>query len=109
MKNVLVVGGAGYIGSHTIQLLKKSDCNVFVVDDLSTGHVSAVPGIAAFYELNILDTEKLKMVFSKHQFDVVFHFAAKLSVPESVEKPYDYFKNNVVAPPIFYRCAWNLV
>ena len=43
MKNVLVVGGAGYIGSHTIQLLKKTGCNIFVVDDLSTGHAGAIP------------------------------------------------------------------
>lgn len=94
MKNVLVVGGAGYIGSHTIQLLKKS-CNIFVVDDLSTGQRSSIPGVA-LHEQNILDLEKLNQVFATNNFDAVFHFAAKLSVPESVEKPYDYFRNNVV-------------
>ena len=106
MKNVLVVGGAGYIGSHTIQLLKKSGCNIFVVDDLSTGHLSAVPDIAAFYEMNVLDLPKLRMIFAKHQFDAIFHFAAKLSVPESVEKPYDYFDTNVVGTANLLRMCF---
>jgi UDP-glucose 4-epimerase len=106
MKNVLVVGGAGYIGSHTVQLLKKeSDCSIFVVDDLSTGHLSAIPGVT-FFEVNILDLEKLKAVFARVKFDAVFHFAAKLSVPESVEKPYDYFRNNVVGTAnLLQMCA----
>lgn len=94
MKNVLVVGGAGYIGSHVVQSLQKAGNQVFVLDDLSTGHQNSVAEVSAFYEVSILNSDKVRLVFEKTEFDAIFHFAAKLSVPESIQKPYDYFETN---------------
>ncbi len=93
--NVLVVGGAGYIGSHTVYELIRAKHNVIVFDNLSTGHRAFVPAKAKFYEGDITVKEDLKTVFENEKIDAVMHFAAKIVVPESVEKPLEYYKNNV--------------
>lgn len=93
--SVLVVGGAGYIGSHTVSRLIKKDRSVVVVDNLSTGHRESVAEQASFYEGDIRDKEFLAGVFEKEQIDSVIHFAANSLVGESMEKPLKYFDNNI--------------
>lgn len=93
MAKILVTGGAGYIGSHTVKKLGEAGYEVVVYDNLSTGAAEAVlygelfPG-----ELN--DRKRLEEVFEQHSFDAVIHFAASISVPESVEEPLAYYANN---------------
>ena len=96
MQNILVVGGAGYIGSHTVNQLLKQGYQVTVVDDLSTGSRMALSDKVNFYQVDILNLPELREVFKKHSFHAVFHFAAKLNVPESFQKHFQYFDINVV-------------
>lgn len=106
MPNMLVVGGAGYIGSHSVQLLKKQGHHVIVVDNLSTGHIHASRFADKFYQTDILDLTALDKIFTENRIDAVFHFAAKLSVPESFEIPYDYVAVNVTGTANLLRlCA----
>ena len=95
MKNILVVGGAGYIGSHNVRKLIKSGYRVVVYDNLSKGHSESVEGIE-FVKGDIADRAKLKESFSKYSIDAVMHFAAFIEVGESVVKPSEYYKNNVI-------------
>lgn len=91
---VLVTGGAGYIGSVTTADLLNNGERVVVLDDLSNGHRAAVPNGAAFYEGKTSDTALIERIIKEHGITQVVHFAGFISVPESVEKPYDYFKVN---------------
>lgn len=92
----LVVGGAGYIGSHTVYELIRDGHEVIVVDNLSTGRLEDVHKQAKFYKADIRDSIGLSHVFEKEKnIDVVLHFAAKLIVPESVSDPLSYYDNNV--------------
>ncbi|WP_059173559.1 UDP-glucose 4-epimerase GalE [Bacillus sp. FJAT-27445] len=92
---ILVLGGAGYIGSHAVYQLIDQGYGVIVVDNLQTGHREAVHPKANFYNGDIRDREFLRGVFEKEQIDGVLHFAANSLVGESMEKPLDYFNNNV--------------
>ncbi len=91
---VLVVGGAGYIGSHTVLKLKEKNIDTVVVDNLSKGHRKAVL-VDKFEEVNILDIDSLKKVFEKYKFDGVIHFAAHCLVGESIKNPKLYFEENL--------------
>jgi UDP-glucose 4-epimerase len=92
---VLVCGGAGYIGSHMVQLLLENGHEPVSLDNLSTGHADAV-GDTTLLVGDILDTEFLNSVFSGHgPFDLVMHFCARSQIGESVEKPQLYYENNV--------------
>ena len=94
--NVLVVGGAGYIGSHTVRLLNQTGHNVVVLDNLSTGFKAAV----ADNELIVGDMRErglVESVLRKHSIDAVMHFAAFALVGESVTEPAKYYQNNVIA------------
>ncbi|WP_268912786.1 UDP-glucose 4-epimerase GalE [Lentilactobacillus sp. SPB1-3] len=91
---VLVLGGAGYIGSHTVDRLIMNGYDVVVVDNLVTGHVAAINEKAKFYQGDVRDKEFLNDVFSKEDIEGVIHFAAFSIVPESMEKPLKYFDNN---------------
>ncbi|MHD0397025.1 UDP-glucose 4-epimerase GalE [Staphylococcus simulans] len=93
--SVLVLGGAGYIGSHAAHQLLDAGYDVAVVDNLGTGHRGAIPKAARFYEGDIRDSEFLNEVFATENVEGVFHFCAYSLVGESVEKPLDYFNNNV--------------
>lgn len=93
--SVLVLGGAGYIGSHAVDQLIEKDYKVVVVDNLGTGHREAVHQDAKFYEGDIRDKAFLNYVFTNEQIEGVFHFCAYSLVGESVEKPLAYFNNNV--------------
>jgi UDP-glucose 4-epimerase len=96
---VLVVGGAGYIGSHTVYELIDAGHEVVVVDNLSTGQRDAVHEKAGFVEGDITDFEQLYSIVQECSmdgaFDVAMHFAAKIVVPESVKNPSLYYYNNV--------------
>ncbi len=92
---ILVLGGAGYIGSHTVHALADRGADVAVVDNLRTGHREAVHPKAAFYEGDIRDRAFLDSVFSRVRADAVIHFAAHSLVGESVARPLRYYNNNV--------------
>lgn len=92
--NVLVTGGAGYIGSHTVRMLNKMDKNVIVYDNLVKGHEEAIKG-NEFVKGDIFDSELLKYTFEKYNIESVVHFAAYSLVGESMEKPREYYHNNV--------------
>lgn len=92
---ILVLGGAGYIGSHAVDQLITRGYEVAVVDNLLTGHKAAVHKDAHFYEGDVRDKAFLTSVFEKETIEGVMHFAASSLVGESVEKPLKYFNNNV--------------
>jgi UDP-glucose 4-epimerase len=92
---VLVLGGAGYIGSHAVYQLIDQGFDVVVVDNLLTGHRKAVHPKATFYEGDIRDKEFLRGVFRNEKINGVIHFAASSLVGESMIKPLKYFDNNV--------------
>lgn len=92
---ILVVGGAGYIGSHCVKGLLDEGYQVVVVDNLYRGHIKAIDSRAQFYKGDILDAPFLRRVFSENKIEGVIHFAANSLVGESMEKPLLYFRNNV--------------
>ena len=100
--NVLVCGGTGYIGSHICVELLNAGYEVTVIDDFSTsrhevlGYIKQITGKEVkFYEFNILDEEKTEAVFKENKLDAVIHCAAFKAVGESVEKPIEYYTNNL--------------
>lgn len=95
MKTILVAGGAGYIGSHTVKYLLKNDYNVLVLDNLVYGHRDAVL-TPNFEQVDLKDKAEVDKVFKKYDIDAVIHFAAYTYVGESVTKPQKYYWNNVV-------------
>jgi UDP-glucose 4-epimerase len=96
MNRVLVTGGAGYIGSHLTYSLLEQGYEVLIIDDLSTGYLENLPGERIdFFEGDAGDKQLLTKVFAKYSIDAVIHLAASTSVPESIEKPQSYYRNNV--------------
>jgi UDP-glucose 4-epimerase len=92
-KKILVTGGAGYIGSHTVKQLGESGYDLVVYDNLSTGSPLAILyGKLVVGDLN--DPQRLSQIFKNHNFDAVLHFAASISVPESIKNPLWYYANN---------------
>ncbi|WP_394270932.1 UDP-glucose 4-epimerase GalE [Qipengyuania sp.] len=91
---VLVTGGAGYIGSHAVLALKDAGWDVAVIDNLSTGFAFAVPDSVPLYEGDIGDTALLARIFAERGTAAILHFAGSIVVPESVERPLDYYHNN---------------
>ena len=94
---VLVTGGAGYIGSHAVLALKDAGWPVAVIDDLSNGTRHVVPEGVPFFEGNIADRTLVNRIFKDQQIGAIMHFAGSIVVPESVEKPLDYYRNNTIA------------
>ena len=92
---ILVCGGAGYIGSHAVHALIEKGEQVVIVDNLQTGHRSALNPKAKFYEGDIRDASVLDKIFTENKVEAVIHFAANSLVGESMEKPLLYFNNNV--------------
>lgn len=99
---ILVTGGTGYIGSHTVVELLESGKEVVIVDNFSNSRPEVLDNIKKiinkdfkFYELDILDEEKLDRVFEENKIDSVIHFAGLKAVGESVQKPLEYYHNNI--------------
>lgn len=108
---ILITGGAGYIGSHTLIELNKSGYNFIVYDNLSNSNIEAIKRVEkiinkpiTFIEGDIRDSKKLEEVFSNHNIDSVIHFAGLKAVGESVEKPLSYYDNNVVGTIRLLEC-----
>jgi UDP-glucose 4-epimerase len=98
-RTVLVVGGAGYIGSHMLAALLDAGYETVTLDDLSRGHRELVPG-GAFVHGSCGDAAALDRLFAAHRVDAIMHFAAFALVGESVERPLDYYRNNVAATAV---------
>ena len=105
MKNVLVTGGAGYIGSHVVEKLIKKKIKAIIVDNLSTGYKSLINKKAFFYLCDIKNFKKLNKIFKKHNISSVIHLAASLSVGESEKKPKKYYLNNVLGTKNVIKCC----
>jgi UDP-glucose 4-epimerase len=99
MKNILVVGGAGYIGSHMVKALLGAGYRPVVLDNLSTGFADAVHD-AELIVGSMADSELLNLLFRRHRFDAVMHFAAFSRVGESMREPDRYYRNNVAATQV---------
>ncbi|MBR5762391.1 MAG: UDP-glucose 4-epimerase GalE [Lachnospiraceae bacterium] len=99
---ILVTGGAGYIGSHTVVELQNAGYDVVVVDNLSNSSEKSLDRVAqitgkkvSFYKCDILDREKLDEILAKEKVDACIHFAGLKAVGESVAKPWEYYENNI--------------
>lgn len=101
-KNILVTGGAGFIGSHTSRQLITAGCHVVVVDNFYSGHRWAVPSQALLFEGDAGDSAFMSRILSAHKIDAVIHFAGHIVVPESVADPLKYHRNNTC-------CSRNLI
>ena len=94
---VLVTGGAGYIGSHAVLSLMDGGWPVVVVDDLSNGSRQVVPDNVPFYDGSVADRALMAQIFAEHGIQAIMHFAGSIVVPESVDKPLEYYANNTLA------------
>ena len=108
---ILVTGGAGYIGSHTVTLLLCAGHPVCIADNLSNSKISVLSRIEKitgrrpeFFRIDIRDRGTLRGLFSKHRFDAVIHFAGLKAVGESVVKPLEYYENNVAGSLTLFEC-----
>ncbi len=100
--NVLLTGGAGYIGSHTAVELLSAGHKVIVVDNLSNSSIKSIKRVERltnksieFYEIDLLDAVNFERVFAEHTIDAVVHFAGLKAVGESVSKPLEYYRTNI--------------
>ena len=96
IKNILITGGAGYIGSHISEVLIKNKKKIFIVDNLSTGFKKLINKKAKFFKVDILKNEKIREIIVKNKIDSVIHLAANLIIGEGEKYPKKYFKNNVL-------------
>jgi len=109
--NILITGGAGYIGSHAVkQLLENTSHNIFVIDNLSTGSLKTIETLKKirdfrFIKVDLKEFDKIEEIVKDIKVDVVMHFAASIVVPESVKNPIKYYMNNTVNTTNLIRCA----
>lgn len=101
-KKILVTGGLGFIGSHTVVALQNEGFEVVIIDDLSNSKIEVLDGITSitgikpeFVQFDLKNKEKVKQFFKEHKIDGIIHFAASKAVGESVEKPLMYYENNI--------------
>ncbi|MBQ3320877.1 UDP-glucose 4-epimerase GalE [Candidatus Saccharibacteria bacterium] len=111
MKRILVTGGTGYIGSHTIIELFKKDYEIDILDNLFNSKITVLDKIEEisgkrpnFYEIDLLEYEKMRELFRDTKYDLVIHFAGLKAVGESVEKPLLYYENNVGGTINLLKC-----
>lgn len=114
--SILVTGGAGYIGSHTVVELQKLGKDVVIVDNLSNSSILVLDRIEeitgkrpTFYELDVADKDALRAVFEKETIESAIHFAGYKAVGESVEKPIMYYENNIMSTLALSKSWQNLV
>lgn len=103
MSNVLIIGGAGYIGSHQVKFMLDKQYQVIVLDNLKTGYEDAVDKRATFIKGDIRDYDLLVKIMSEYQIEVIIHFAALSLVGESTIKPLDYYDNNVYGMQVLLK------
>ena len=110
--NILVTGGAGYIGSHTCAALLEAGHTVIVADNLCNSKADSINKVKqitnkeiTFYEIDVTVEEAVNTIFSNHDFDGVIHFAGLKAVGESVEQPIDYYYNNIVSTMILAKAC----
>ena len=96
MKNILITGGAGYIGSHVCESLIKNKKNIFIVDNLSTGFKELINKKTIFYKIDILDTKEIKKIIIINKIDSIIHLAGSLVIGLGEKYPKQYYKNNVL-------------
>jgi UDP-glucose 4-epimerase len=104
MQRVLVTGGAGYVGSICAAHLIEQGHDVTIIDDLSTGHIDSVPEHARFYEMDIGDERALTGLLKSNRVDVVFHFAAKALIAESITDPARFYRTNMQSAFTMTEC-----
>jgi len=102
---VLVTGGAGYIGSHVVQMLTERDYQVVVFDNLIKGNRAAVHPDASLIVGDLHDRAALARLFKAHQFDGIMHFASQILVAESMRQPFDYLRDNLYTFINLLECA----
>ena len=95
-KNILITGGAGYIGSHVSEILVKNKKKLFIVDNLSTGYRKLINKKAKFFKVNISNKKKLRSIIINNKIDSVIHLAASLIIGMGEKYPKFYYKNNVL-------------
>ena len=100
---ILVLGGAGYIGSHTVYALEENGEDVVIADNLETGYIEAVHPKARFYKGDIRNADFLNALFSKEKIDAVIHFAANSLVGESMTNPLKYYDNNLYGTMVLLK------
>ncbi len=103
--NVCVTGGAGYIGSHMVRVLRRAGHSVVVVDDLSSGHEDALPKDVHLVHADVRDREAVSRALREHRVEAVLHFASRIQVGESVVKPLLYWRDNLAAGIAFFETA----
>src|SRR3972149_8218559 len=109
---ILITGGTGYIGSHTVVELMAAGYELFIVDNLCNSKASVLARIEriagrrpGFAQIDVRDRAALRQLFSAHRFDAVIHFAGLKAVGESVAKPLAYYDNNVSGSAVLFECA----
>ncbi len=107
MKNILVTGGAGYIGSHIVELLVKKNFNIIIIDNLSTGYKRLINKKAKFYNLDINKYYKINKIIKKHNIDSIIHLAAKTNISEAEKRPKIYYKNNIIGTSNLIKACKN--
>ena len=105
MKNILIIGGAGYIGRQIVNLLNKKKYKIFVIDNLSTTKKNYLNKKINFFKVSILNKNKLKKLFKKYHFNTVIHLAAKCVVSESEKYPQKYYATNVIGTKNIIECS----
>jgi len=95
MNNILITGGAGYIGSHITKKINKKKKNIFIVDNLSTGYKSLINKKSKFYKININNLKELKKIIKKNRIDSIIHLAASASISDNQNDKKLFYKNNV--------------
>ena len=98
---ILVTGGAGYIGSKVALDLINNGHDIFIVDNLSNGSKKLIPKKAKFFLSDISNKNKVEKIILKNKIEAVYHFAAFISVEESIKKPTKYLRNNFIKSKIF--------
>ena len=105
MKNILIIGGAGYIGRQIVNLLNKKKYKIFVIDNLSTTKKNYLNKNINFFKVSILNKNKMEKLFKKYQFNTVIHLAAKCVVSESEKYPQKYYSTNVIGTKNIIECS----
>ena len=107
IKNILITGGAGYIGSHISEILVKNKKKIYIVDNLSTGYRSLINKKAKFFKLNIHNIKNIKKIIKENKIDSIIHLAANLIISEGEKYPKKYYRNNVIGTQNLLKACSN--